>query len=342
MSSNPYNKDKRLLELLEQWQTGQFTRADEQELQALTDSDEFRREAVEGFWALPEADHATHLASIRDRLRRRTGGRGLVLAYSRILTAVAAVAVLVLAVVWLFPSRQQSAPSDLEASKSPVENQPIASNLPEPPKEDKNTTGGTLPSLDRLAKTRQDKPASPVPESGRVSDDDIFASKPGIAPMPQKRSDETPADVSTIQSSEPSESQGQYAKMEQEEKEAAPGNAAARAEEMKDSASAGKSKDAQKKRPPAALAASAPVGGWSKFQEYLRRNARLPETARQNNVSGSVQLRFRLDENSQTIDFQILRSLGFGCDEEAIRLIKSYAWQRGVNPEITLEVPFVR
>ena len=74
MSSNPYNKDKRLLELLEQWQTGQFTRADEQELQTLTDSDEFRREAVEGFWALPEADHATHLASIRERLRRRTGG----------------------------------------------------------------------------------------------------------------------------------------------------------------------------------------------------------------------------------------------------------------------------
>jgi TonB family protein len=68
----------------------------------------------------------------------------------------------------------------------------------------------------------------------------------------------------------------------------------------------------------------------------------LPEAARQNNVSGSVRLKFRLDVNNQPIDFQIVRSLGYGCDEEAIRLVKAFTWQYGSEQELTVEVPFVR
>ena len=49
-----------------------------------------------------------------------------------------------------------------------------------------------------------------------------------------------------------------------------------------------------------------------------------------------------VDENNQPIDFQILRSLGFGCDEEAMLLVKAYPWQRGSDPELTLDVSFVR
>ncbi|MBL7807867.1 MAG: hypothetical protein JNN28_08645, partial [Saprospiraceae bacterium] len=93
--ANPYNNDKRLLELLERWQSGDFTRADEQELQSLTDSDEFRRETAEGYMSVPEANHAQHLASLRQRLQAGSGtARKLYL--PQMLAAAAAIGVVIL------------------------------------------------------------------------------------------------------------------------------------------------------------------------------------------------------------------------------------------------------
>ena len=160
--SNPYNKDKRLLELLERWQSGDFSRADEQELQTLANSDEFRRETVEGFWSLPEADHASHLASIRMRLRKKTGGGALNLSFSKVLTAVAAVAVVVLGVVWLLPNEQKSAPTAQEAAKEPAPSSPIASNIPEYRSNDDGARNDGSPQLDKVGKTAQEKRSAPA------------------------------------------------------------------------------------------------------------------------------------------------------------------------------------
>ncbi|MDO8365511.1 MAG: energy transducer TonB, partial [Saprospiraceae bacterium] len=140
---------------------------------------------------------------------------------------------------------------------------------------------------------------------------------------------------------EPQARAGEYrAKREQDDEHIAAGKAAARSEAMKKAAAP--AKDFQKQKIPASANTSQPAGGWSNFQEYLRRNARLPEAARQNNVSGVVRLKFRLDENNQATDFQTLRSLGYGCDEEAVRLVKAYKWLRGNDPELTIDVSFVR
>jgi len=85
-----------------------------------------------------------------------------------------------------------------------------------------------------------------------------------------------------------------------------------------------------------------PLNGWDDFQDYLRKNARLTAEARSNNISGLVRLQFRLDANNKPTDFNILRSLGYGCDEEAIRLVKAYSWQQGDENTLSVDVPFVR
>ncbi|MBL7807450.1 MAG: energy transducer TonB, partial [Saprospiraceae bacterium] len=85
-----------------------------------------------------------------------------------------------------------------------------------------------------------------------------------------------------------------------------------------------------------------PSGGWDAFNDYLRRNARLPEQARQNNVSGTVRIRFTLGPNNKPGSFTVLKSLGFGCDEAARQLIEAYQWVPGSNNEVTVDVPFVR
>ncbi len=338
MSTNPYNDDKRLLELLERWQSGDFSRVQEQELQALADSDEFRRETVEGFWSLPETDHAAHLASLRERLRKRTGG-GRIVAFPQILAAVAAISVLVLAVIWLIPSSEKSATMSQQAAQEPFENQPIASTLPEEKSAGPEMRSKDAPQLDRLGKSAQSKPASPMMDSPPAAS----GSASEVATLPPVLSAEETAGEKTdqIATSKPPANEAEYAKAknEQDDVDQAPGSFAKRSESKKEAARA---KDVQKQKPAAAAQNSQPVGGWSQFQDYLRRNARLPEAARQNNVSGSVRFKFRLDTSSQPIDFQITRSLGYGCDEEAVRLVKAYSWQRGSDPELTLEVSFVR
>ena len=115
--TNPYDNDKRLLELLERWQSGDFTSADEQEIQSLTGSDEFRRESAEGFMAMPDVDHAKHLTSLQKRLKERTGTAKRVL-MPQLLTAVAAVVLLVVAVVWLIPSTENAAKQESLATES--------------------------------------------------------------------------------------------------------------------------------------------------------------------------------------------------------------------------------
>jgi protein TonB len=87
---------------------------------------------------------------------------------------------------------------------------------------------------------------------------------------------------------------------------------------------------------------SEPEGGWDVFGDYLRQNARLTTEARNHNVSGTVQIRFNINENGDPQGFTVLRSLGYGCDQEAVRLVRNWEWKRGQNPVVTVEVPFVR
>ena len=338
MSTNPYNDDKRLLELLERWQSGDFSRADERELHALADSDDFRREAVEGFWSLPEADHAAHLIALRSRLGKRTGVAKRV-ALPQILAAIAAVGLLVLTVVWLIPNKKETASMAQQEAAKPVEEQPIASNLPDYETNADKTGTDNAAKQDQTrsaAQSRQSSPAIDVSPAASAASSEVASAPPPVINRGGEVAEKKIA-------AKPDDKEAEYSsvKNEQDDVDLAPGNAAPRKEDFKETPPT-KSKDSMKKKAALPSADSQPTGGWAVFENYLRLSARLPEAARQNNVSGSVRLKFRLDENNQPVDFQKLRSLGYGCDEEAIRLIKAFSWQRGNDPEIIVDVPFVR
>ncbi len=343
MSTHPYNDDKRLLELLERWQTGNFSRADEQELSALAADDEFRRETLEGFWSLPEADHRAHLASIMARLQQRRRF-ALRVSFVRVLSAVAAIGILVLAVVWLLPNAEKSSPIAQEAVQTPVENQPVVAAPSNKDMTARESQPINLPESELQGKTAPDRKQS-APNAGAGPAPGSASSDFADSALSVESAEEVAVEDKAVKivAAKPADNEGEYAKVaEKDDVVESPGNAATRSETMQDRA---KAKSAPKKSaPPAPVSESnsTPVGGWNKFRNYLRDNARLTEAARQHNVSDTLKLRFRLDENNQPVDFQILHSLGYGCDEEAIRLVKAYSWQRGSNPELTLDVPFVR
>jgi TonB family protein len=67
---------------------------------------------------------------------------------------------------------------------------------------------------------------------------------------------------------------------------------------------------------------AAPAGGRKAFKQYLETNLRYPEQALKNNVEGKVTVQFTVESNGKLSDFKVLKGLGYGCDEEVIRLIQ--------------------
>lgn len=89
------------------------------------------------------------------------------------------------------------------------------------------------------------------------------------------------------------------------------------------------------------------VGGMKAWAEYLQSNLKYPEEARKNNVTGRVIVSFTILKSGDITDVKVLRGIGSGADEEAIRVLKeSPKWTPGmikgkpVNVAFTLPISF--
>jgi protein TonB len=85
-------------------------------------------------------------------------------------------------------------------------------------------------------------------------------------------------------------------------------------------------------------------GGNAEFYEYISKNLKYPKKAIKANVEGKVIVRFVVDENGDISDIEILKGIGFDCDEEAVRVLQSSPdWnpgkQRGRNVKVRVMVP---
>lgn len=55
---------------------------------------------------------------------------------------------------------------------------------------------------------------------------------------------------------------------------------------------------------------------------YLHKNINYPDLAFKNNIQGRVIMQFIVEEDGCLSDFTVMQGIGYGCDEEAIRVIK--------------------
>jgi len=73
-----------------------------------------------------------------------------------------------------------------------------------------------------------------------------------------------------------------------------------------------------------------PVGGMKAFYEYLGANLHYPPQARRMGIEGRVFVQFVVEKDGSLTDVQLVRGIGAGCDEEAIRVIENAPkWQPG-------------
>jgi TonB family protein len=81
-----------------------------------------------------------------------------------------------------------------------------------------------------------------------------------------------------------------------------------------------------------------PVGGMSAFKEYVELNLKYPEKAKSNQISGTVKLKLDISVSGKVSNIEVKKSLGYGCDNEAIRLVNEGPnWQPAERDGVPIE-----
>ena len=87
-----------------------------------------------------------------------------------------------------------------------------------------------------------------------------------------------------------------------------------------------------------------PKGGMAAFYAYLKKNLNYPDKARRLGIEGKVFLQFVVDKNGAISDVRVIKGIGAGCDEEAVRVLKNAPeWnpgkQRGKPVKVRMVMP---
>jgi protein TonB len=71
-------------------------------------------------------------------------------------------------------------------------------------------------------------------------------------------------------------------------------------------------------------------GGEAKLMEYVAKNIKYPQIARETGIQGRVFVGFVVEPDGSVSNVKVLRGIGGGCDEEAMRVVKSMPkWKPG-------------
>jgi protein TonB len=82
-------------------------------------------------------------------------------------------------------------------------------------------------------------------------------------------------------------------------------------------------------------------GGDESRVKFLTENIKYPQMAKESGIQGTVFVTFVIDEKGRVADVKVLRGIGGGCDEEAIRVVKMMPpWNAGKQSGKPVRVQF--
>jgi protein TonB len=72
-----------------------------------------------------------------------------------------------------------------------------------------------------------------------------------------------------------------------------------------------------------------PVNGYKNFYQNISRTIKYPAQARRMNIEGKVFVEFIVNRKGDATEVNVMKGIGAGCDEEAMRVIALSKWQPG-------------
>ncbi len=89
-----------------------------------------------------------------------------------------------------------------------------------------------------------------------------------------------------------------------------------------------------------------PKDGYDGLYKFLSKEIKYPKPAIRNNAYGKVFVEFIINKKGEPSNLRVTKGIGYGCDEEALRVISLTKWEAGkqrgipVNVRMTLPVQF--
>lgn len=82
-------------------------------------------------------------------------------------------------------------------------------------------------------------------------------------------------------------------------------------------------------------------GGMEALIKYLSENIKYPEQAKKDKIQGKVYISFVVEKDGSVADAKVLRGIGGGCDEEALRVVNAMPkWTPGKQRNTPVRVQF--
>jgi TonB family protein len=79
-------------------------------------------------------------------------------------------------------------------------------------------------------------------------------------------------------------------------------------------------------------------GGNEEFKKFIASNLRYPKAALEAGIEGKVLVGYEIDDNGIVHNPRVLRSLGYGCDEEAVRIVGLLRFKKVKNRGVRVRV----
>lgn len=83
-------------------------------------------------------------------------------------------------------------------------------------------------------------------------------------------------------------------------------------------------------------------GGEEGRYKFLQENLKYPQIAKESGISGKVFVQFVVERNGSITDIKVIKGIGGGCDEEAIRVVKAMPkWTPGKQRGKAVRTQFI-
>jgi len=78
------------------------------------------------------------------------------------------------------------------------------------------------------------------------------------------------------------------------------------------------------------------IGGAAAWKKLLKENLSYPKKALERKIEGTVNVSYEVNGNGKVLRPKVTKGLGYGCDEEAIRLVKMMKYTKANNRKIKI------
>ena len=81
-------------------------------------------------------------------------------------------------------------------------------------------------------------------------------------------------------------------------------------------------------------------GGSEALKKFVKKNLRYPQEALLHRVEGKVFLKYEVNDKGKVHSAVVLNGIGYGCDEEAKRIVKLLKYPSQINKGVRINTKF--